>query len=61
MGYSRGRDGAETPPASSTISDEQWESLNRRRSARALDEETEQEYAARTLRSEQQRQKREQS
>jgi len=61
MAYTRGRDGAETPPARSTISDADWEDLNRRRGARSNDYETDDQYAERTRRSEQQRQKREQS
>ena len=61
MGYTRGRDGAETPKPRSTISDTDWEDLNRRRGARSVDYETDDQYAERAQRSEQQRQKREQS
>ncbi len=57
MAYTRGRDGAESyPVATNTISDRQWESLNRRRAF-----ETDDEYDTRAVVNDANRQKAEES
>lgn len=56
-----GSDGANASRLHGTISDKDWESLNRRLGARSLDHESDEDYQRRTVRSDDQREKREQS